>query len=238
MPDIVTEVTLPSNGKLYSPEVAWKNQLRAPRLRDSGFGDTTRKLKLQASILDKTLVQPLGMSTYDLHTADFVYLNYIQRKLSKGGQPYVVALKCPFCGREFSVTIPLDELEVKPLEEAPQLSYTTLEGKELALRYITPRMLDESIDKAREFATTYKETELDDGALRTQELLRFVIKSIDGKVLTEAQMTQFIQNLYQDDIDSIFDTVNNFDFGLQTFRTQECENKRCKKKIMFRVPVG
>lgn len=238
MPDIVTEVTLPSNGKLYSPEVAWKNQLRAPRLRDSGFGDTTRKLKLQASILDKTLVQPLGMSTYDLHTADFVYLNYIQRKLSKGGQPYVVALKCPFCGREFSVTIPLDELEVKPLEEAPQLSYTTLEGKELVLKYITPRMLDESIDKAREFATTYKETELDDGALRTQELLRFVIKSIDGKVLTEAQMTQFIQNLYKDDIDSIFDTVNNFDFGLQTFRTQECENKRCKKKIMFRVPVG
>lgn len=238
MPDIVTEVILPSNGKLYSPEVAWRNQLRAPRLRDSGFGDTTRKLKLQASILDKTLIQPLGMSTYDLHTADFVYLNYVQRKLSKGGLPYRVAIKCPFCGEEFNVDVPLEELEIKQLEEAPHLTYKTLEDKELVLTYITPRMLDESIVRAADFKSTYKETELDDGALRTQELLRFVIRSVDGRVLTEPQMTQFIQDLYKDDIDDIFNTVNDFDFGLQTLKEVECKNRRCQKKVKYRVPVG
>lgn len=238
MPDIVTEVTLPSNGKLYSPEVAWRNQLRAPRLRDSGFGDTTRKLKLQASILDKTLIQPLGMSTYDLHTADFVYLNYVQRKLSKGGQPYVVSVKCPNCGRVFNVSVPLEDLEVKPLEEVPDLEYTTLDGQKLKLMYITPRMLDESIEKAADFANTYKDTDLDEGTLRTQELMRFIIRRVDGNMLTEAQMTQFIQNLYQEDITNIFDVVNDFDFGLQTVRTVQCENRRCKKDILYRVPVG
>lgn len=238
MPDICVEVKLPSGGKLYSKPIQWENQLRAPRLRDRGLGDTTRKNKLQATILDNTLVQPLGMSTYDLHTADFLYLNLKQRQLSKGNAPYKVNLTCPNpkCKKQIVVSVPLEELEVKMLGEVKPLTYKTLDERELELTFITPRMLDECSDKAKAFQEEFEGTELSFEDLRLQELLRFVIKKVDGKKLTDPQMTDFIQNMYQDDIDGVFEVLNNFDFGFQFIRETECPE--CGKKIKYIVPVS
>lgn len=236
MPDISVEVRLPSGGKLYGKTIQWENKLRAPRLRDKGLGDTTRKNKLQATILDNTLVQPLGMSTYDLHTADFLYLNLKQRQLSKGNTPYKVGLTCPDCKKKIDVSVPLDELEVRYLTEVTPLEYKTLDDHELELTYITPRMLDECTDKARAFQDEYTDTELSFEDLRTQELLRFVIKKVDGKRLTDPQMTDFIQNMFTTDIDGVFDLLNDFDFGIQFIREEECP--KCHKKIKYIVPVS
>lgn len=236
MPDLIAEFSLPSNGKLYTEQVQWKNQIRAPRLRDRGFGDTTRKLKLQASILDKTIVQPLGMSAYDLHTADFVYLNWMSRKLSKGGAPYKISIICKNCGVQHDIDIPMSDIEVQPLTESLDLTYTTLEEHVLELNYITPRMLDTCVDRANEFKQEYKETDLSFDALKTQELLRMVIRTVDGSVMTPPRMTDFISNLYDGDIEGIFDTVNNFDFGVQTNRSYICTN--CGKKIRYVLPLG
>lgn len=235
MPDIIVSVSLPSKGKIYDKEIQWQNQLRAPRLRDRGLGDTTRRLKLQAGILDKTLVQPLGISAYDLHTADFVYLNLMQRQLSKGNAPYKVAVTCKKCGHVHNLDIDLSTLEIKPLEEVKPLVYTTIDEHELGLTFITPRMLDECIDKANDFKEEYKDTDMAFEDLKTQELLRFVIKTVDGARLSYPRMTDFISNMYSDDVDGVFSLLNDFDFGVQFQQTMTCEG--CGKRIVYTLPI-
>lgn len=235
MPDFVVEFTLPSNGFIYNKDVVYKNQLRAPRLRDRGFGDTSRKLKLQASILDKTIVQPLNMSAYDLHTADFVYLNWLSRRLSKGEAAYKVSLQCPKCKVQHEISVDMSSIEVKKLNEPLDLKYTTIEGHELSLTYVTPRILDDCIENAIDFKNQYKDTELSLDALKTQELLRLLIKTVDTKVLTYPQQTDFIMNLLDKDIELIMMVVNSFDFGLQLEKEFTCPE--CGKKIRYSIPT-
>ena len=236
MADIIAEVTLPSNGKLYGEGVQYRNQLRAPRLRDKGLGDATKKNKLQAGILDKTLIQPLGMSAYDLHTADFVYLNARQRQLSKGDAPYRIAINCNKCGRRHEIDIKFTELEIKPLTEPLNLTYKTMEDDELELTYITPRMLDDCVDMANDYLEQYKECGMSFEDVKTQELLRLVIKKVNGKIKTVPEMTQFIDNLFTEDIDGIINVLESYDFGLQLVRETVC--KDCGKKIRYIVPIG
>ena len=165
-------------------------------------------------------------------------MNLKQRELSKGNTPYKVSITCPNpeCNKYITLDVPLNELEVKYLDEPEQLEYTTLDGKVLSLSYITPRMLDECTDKARDFQSEYPESGMSFEDLRTQELLRFVILAIDGKKPTPPQMTDFIQNMYTDDIDGVFEKLNNFDFGIQFVRETTCP--KCGRKVKYVVPVG
>lgn len=237
MSDIITEVKLPSSGLLYSEKINPNNQLRAPRLRDKGLADTTRKLKLQANILDKTLVQPLGMSAYDLHTADFVYLNMRQRQLSKGAKPYKIMVRCSraSCGKVHTLDIRLDEIEVKYLKKIPEFEFNTSEGNLIKYNFITPRIMEESRTNALEFKEQYPDTDCGLEALETQEFLRLLIDKVDGKALTYAQKTDFISNMLLEDVDAFLETVSSFDFGLQFRRSFTCS---CGKKIVYDLPTG
>ena len=237
MPDIITEVTLPSQGKIYAKEIAWKNQLRAPRLKDRGLGDTTRVLQLQANILDHTLLTPLGISAYDLHTADFTYLNMRQRQLSKGNRPYPVNIApCPKCGKVHSVNIDFNELEIKYLKEPLDLTYTTLAENVLGLTFLTPRIIDDSRANAKEYLEEYPDVEMTRGDLELQEMLKLVIKTVDGKKLSGPRLTAFVQDLYSADIDGIMAKLQEDNFGVQFRRTMTCTG--CGTRISYNVPLG
>lgn len=239
MSEITCEVRLPSNGKLYGGNIQFKNELRAPRLRDRGLGSSVRANKLQADILDKTLVQPLGMSTYDLHTADFVYLNWMQRRLSKGNQPYKISVTCPHCGTKNVVSVDLTTLPVKVLDSAPApKKFTTLDGHEVVLKYITPRMLDDSVDKAQEYLSEYPECGLSQALVESIEFGALLIDTIDGESLTEITKFDFVSNMYQDDFDKMFALAAEVDWGVQLSQTTVCQNSRCRKQVRFTVPVG
>lgn len=232
MSDILTEVCLPSQGLLYSNNINPHNQLRAPRLKDKGLGDTTRKLKLQASILDRTLVQPLGMSTYDLHTADFVYLNMRQRQLSKGAAPYKIRVRCsrPSCGKVHDIDIPLEQIEVKNLVVAPKFEFTTADKRVITYNFVTPRIMDDSKDNALAFKEQYPDTDLSLDVLETQEFLRLLISRVDGVSLPYAQKTEFIAEMLLDDIEAFLAAVSTFEFGLQFRRSFVCD---CGKRVVY-----
>ena len=235
MADIITEVSLPSKGLIYSKETKWQNQLKAPRLRDRGLADTSRKFKLQANILDNTLVQPLGMSAYDLHTADFIYLNMRQRQLSKGAAPYRILVKCKNCEKLHKVEVDLSDLPIITLSEKPKTEYKTLSEEVIHYTFVTPRILDEAEINARLFKEEYPEVELSEDSLKTQEFLRLIIQDVDGKKLTKAMMTDFIQSMYIEDTDGLFSEAYKADFGVQFRKEIQCE---CGKTIVFDVPTG
>lgn len=230
--DLIEEVVLPSKGLVYDKEIKWSNRLRAPRLCDKGIGDLTKRNKLQASILDKTLLEPLGMSAYDLHTADFLYLNFVQRQIAKAGAPYKIKIKCQKCGEEQLVDFNLDNVKVNYLSEKPEYKYTTLDGSEIEYTYLTPRKIDE----AKEAADLYKEEFPGaDQDIQLQELLRSIILKVDGVKPTHSQMTDFINNLYVEDSDRLLEKIMNIDFGLDLNQTAKCS--KCGKTINFILPV-
>lgn len=235
MADIITEVSLPSRGLIYSKEIQWENQLRAPRLKDKGLADTTRKFKLQANILDNTLEQPLGISAYDLHTADFTYLNMRQRQLSKGGKPYKILVRCKGCGKIHKIDVDLSQLDVVALKEKPEYVFETTNGEKIRYNFITPRILDDSVSKAASFREEYPEIELDDGSLKTQEFLRLIIKEVEGKRLTYPQMTEFISLMYIDDVDALIYQAGIAEWGIQFTKELTCD---CGKLVVYEIPVG
>ena len=235
MADIITEVSLPSKGLIYNKEMTWQNQLKAPRLRDRGLADTTRKFKLQSNILDNTLVQPLGISAYDLHTADFIYLNMRQRQLSKGSAPYRILVKCKNCSKLHKVEVDLSDLPVVVLENKPKLEYETRSGEIVHYTFVTPRVIDNADINAKLFREEYPDIELDEEALKTQEFLRLIIQDIDGKKLTKAMMTDFIQSMYIEDTDELFNIATQANFGVQFRKELECD---CGKTVVFDIPTG
>lgn len=235
MADIITEVGLPSKGLLYDKEIQWQNQLKAPRLRDKGLADSTRKLKLQAGILDSTLVQPLGISAYDLHVIDYIYLNMRQRQLSKGSAPYRILVRCKKCEKIHRVPIDLSQLEVVTLKDKPNYTITTMDGDEVVFTFTTPRILDDLIDNAKAFREEYEDTTLSLDYLQTQEYLRLIIKSVNGQKITYAQMTNFIENLYMDDSKEILERSRTGDFGVQFIQSFQCD---CGNTVVYEIPIG
>lgn len=230
--DLIEEVTLPSQGLVYDNQITWKNRLRAPRLMDRGIGDLTRKNMLQAGILDKTLLEPLGISAYDLHVADFIYLNFMQRQISKGDKPYLVKVKCAACKREQEADIPLSEIKIKKLKEKPSYVFTTSDKQDIEYSYMTPKIFDLAKENADQFKEDFPEANQD---VYLQELLRLVIKTIDGQKLTYSQITGAIGNLLLSDVDALLVKIMTYDFGLDLEQSVKCTN--CGKKIIFNLPV-
>lgn len=229
---ITKEFKLPSCGILYGKAIKWENILRAPRLCDRGFGEIVRKNKLQASILDKTIVEPLGMSTYDLHPADFIYLNFIQRQLLKGDAPYKVEVICKSCGKKHSLDISIDSIEIKPLTAYTEPVLTLQDGTEVTVTYTTPRILDSVQSAVEDFKEAYPEADTD---VETQELLRKIIVKVNGEKMTYAQMTSFIQNLLITSVEEILEASITYDWGVQLLRKHKCD--ACGRNIMFNLPV-
>lgn len=230
--DIIEEISLPSCGLVYDNEIKWNNRLRAPRLCDKGIGDMTRRNKLQAGILDKTLLEPLGISAYDLHTADFLYLNLMQRQMSKGNKPYKIKIKCSKCGYENVFDFDLATLSIDRLKEKPVYEYTGLDEKVYTLNFITPRILDDAREQADLFKERYPDNDQD---VYTQELLRLLIKEVDGRDYTYSQMTGIINNLYLEDVNGIIVEASKADFGVNLRQETTCQS--CGKIIPYNLPV-
>lgn len=225
------EFELPSRGKCYDKEIKWRNILRAPKLKDRGFGDILKKNQIQASILDKTIEEDLGMSTYDLHPADFVYLNFIQRRLLKGDEPYKIRVKCRNCGKEDDVDIPLEEIEITTLKEYSHQEVMMGDTK-IVVRFATPRILDAVGQEVELFREEFPDAE---GDLEMQEYLRKVIVSVDDKRLSYPQMTSFIQNLFLTTAEEILEKSLQYEWGMQLIRKHICS--ACGKVMTYNLPV-
>jgi ribosomal protein S27E len=230
--DLIDEVVLPSKGLVYDKEIKWSNRLRAPRLCDRGIGDLTKKNKLQASILDKTLLEPLGMSAYDLHTADFLYLNFMQRQIAKAGQPYKIKVKCENCRSEQIIDFDLKNLKVNYLSERPEYIFKTLNGEEIEYTFLTPRKIDDAKEASELYKEEFPGAEQD---VELQELLRSVILKVDGVKPTHSQMTDFINNMYTEDSDRFIEKLMDINFGLDLHQSVRCP--KCGKTIKFILPV-
>lgn len=230
--DLIEEFTLPSGGSIYGKEVNPSGRIRAPRLCDKGIGDLSRRNKIQAETLNKTILEPgIGIDCYDLHTSDFVYLNMIQRMASRG-KDMDLTVTCGKCGRKHQVTVDLSKVEIKKPNLPFDLTYETHDGDTLKLRFFTPRLLDQIRENTENFKEEFPAATQDVGL---QELCRALIVEVNGEKRPHSWMTSYLLNSYEVDLMGIVNKVTATNFGPSLIRKMKCENSRCKSEIVYSI---
>lgn len=227
--DLIEEVHLPSEGVIYKTQIEPDNRIRAPRLSDRGIGDLSRKNRIQADVLNKTLLNPLGMDAYDLHISDFTYLNLRQRMAAKGSE-MDLTVRCGHCGFTENITVDLSELRINPAKTPFDLTYTMKTGEELELRFFTPRILDSIRTNIDKFKDQFPEATQD---ISLQETCRALIVSVNGETKTYSQMTSFLLNSYEVDLVAIIDKAAATNFGPVLTQRRKCS--KCGQEIVYSV---
>lgn len=226
--DLKEPFNLPSDGKIYGKEVTAEYTIRAPRLKDKGIGDLRFRNKIQSECLKKCLEPTPEVDPYDWHTSDFTAANLAQRMVARGkNMPLLV--KCT-CGHQEEIEVDLSTLKINRPKLPLDLEYETRSGDIVQLRFFTPRILDSIKVNIDKFKEEYPEATQD---LSLQETCRAIIVSVNGEKLPYSQMTNYLLESYEVDLNGMVDKVFSTNFGPVLIQTRNCS--KCKKLLTFSV---
>ena len=136
---------LPSKGKIYNsvvPEVRLRSMSTMEEMKRLSPTDTP--YKTMSEIIDDCLIDDIGISSYDLCIGDYLFLLHRLRVVTYGSK-YTLTSICPFCGCENTDTIDLLDIPIKEYDEENEKYRSFIlptSGKEILLKYQTPRMVD------------------------------------------------------------------------------------------------
>ena len=110
---IKESVTLPSKGKFYRDLKTCDIQLRSMTTEEEMLrvSATNTPYKQLCEIIDRCTINDIGMSSYDMHIGDYLYLLYKLRVVTYGSE-YLNQTICPFCGQINVSKLDLDNLQV------------------------------------------------------------------------------------------------------------------------------
>ena len=194
---IAEEYTLPSLGKVYTQKIDPVVKLRSMTTEEEmkRLAPSDRQYKNLCEIIDDCIVNPIGISAYDMCIADYQFLLHKLRIVTYGPE-YKTSSICPFCGAMTDSTINLDELDVKEcsLEDLNKLMDIELPKSKNKVRLIlqTPRMIDDITLRNKELKRKSKGAAPDETLLLT---LSSIITTIDGKYMDPVKKEDFIRNL-------------------------------------------
>lgn len=234
---IAEEYVLPSKGKVYSKMVNPEVKLRSMTTEEEmkRLGHSNSQFKLLSEIIDDCLISKIGIPTYDLCISDYQYLLHKLRVVTYGPN-YNIQTVCPYCGTLNESSIDLDKLNVVEYDE--ELSkYLTItlpvSKKTIKLRVQTPRIMDWISNKTEELNS---KTNSQSGQSAFLFTVMALIETIDGQVLDEYKLEQFIRKLGMQDVNYILQCANKFDFGIDT--KVECKCKKCNKNYKVNIPIS
>lgn len=217
---IKEDYRLPSKGKVYkgvnvNPEVSITSMTTEHEMRRLSHTDTP--YKNMAEIIDECLITKPGISSYDMCFGDYQYLLHKLRVVTYG-PIYKIDTICPYCGTVNSKEINLDELEVKEYtEDLNNLFEIKLPktGKTITLKMQTPRMLDKISQRVKEMNKKAPDMKGDPSILYT---LESIIDKVDGELLDEVKLGNFVRKLPMMDTNYILKTAEklNSKVGVNT----------------------
>lgn len=237
---IVESFELPSKGKIYDTHVASSFKLRSMTTEDEmkRLSHSEDEYKLLSEMIDSCIIDPIGISVYDMHFGDYQYILHRLRVVTYGSD-YKTSSICPICQNRDSYTIDLDSLDVIEYDEETFNKYKTItlpkSGKVIELKFLTPRTLDQIASKKREF--NRKNTS---GVKRDNSLLytiQSMIKSIDGKVYDPIKLEQIVRNFQMADTNAIMqygDKLNSL-VGLKASIPNICSSCGVDYNAPFRI---
>lgn len=210
---IAESFELPSGGKIYSKAVNPRVELRSMTTRDEmkRCNPSNTQFKVLADIIEDCMIEKPAIHVYDMALGDYEYLLHKLRIVTYGDE-YKMAVRCPHCGEISDMTAHLNELKIKDFDqtkfEEARVVVLPKSGHTVALKFQTPRMLDEAEIKLKELKRKYKDAEVDFSILVT---LTQVIDEVDGEKLNSVKLENFINKLPALDmrkIQNAIDTLN------------------------------
>lgn len=215
---IAEEFELPSKGLIYDKQINPIVKLRSMTARDEmkRLAPSNTPYKVLAELIDNCTVNEIGMSVYDMCLADYEFLLHKLRVVTYGPE-YNTSSVCPFCNNMVESKISLDDLFVNEYEDGQNDDLQTftlpVSNKKIRLKYQTPRILDETELKIKEFKKRYKDLNLDPTLLI---FLEMSIDTVDGVKLNSVELENFINKLSAKDSNVIRNKIEklNQSFGI------------------------
>ena len=152
------------------------------------------------------------------------------------GKEYRLSVTCPICGETYEGSVDLDTLEVLDDVDAFNkylefdLPYSK---KHIVLNYQTPRMFDTIANKTKEFKKKSNMLSTDATIVYSTCLL---IHSVDGKLLDEVTLEDFVRNLPMGDTNTILQYAEklNSSLGVNSFVECTCPVCGIDSKVVVR----
>jgi len=186
--------------------------------------------KVMSNIINRCIIEPKNIDTYNLTVIDFIFLMYRLRRLSLGKDYKVNLSSCPHCKKPLTdVSINLDELEVIYLpddfKEPFRVNLPKLKWG-VDCRLLRVREFDEITDKADKILKEFPDYE---GDPQFSLRLKKQIVAINDHRLDDIQLEQIVDKLPYEDELAISNAFDNIDAGLNTDAKYICP--RCGKVI-------
>ena len=237
--------TLPSRGKIYDVPVSEQVKLRSMTLEEEmqRLSHTDSPYKTLCDIIDACMVEPIGISSYDMHLGDYQFLLHRLRVVTYGSS-YSLSSICPICGRQNKMNINLDEIPTfdidteEKLEEFKKLFTITLpkSGNVVKLKFQTPRDMDEILRESKDFSEKNPDVKLNMEYLYN---LQHMVESVDNKKITPVLLDIFLRKLPMADSNAIIKASSkiNDKVGIDSVIKNVCTNPRCgaKYNTTFRI---
>jgi len=203
-------VELPSKGLIYDKKMSPGVELRSMTARDEmkRLSPSTSQFKLLADIIEGCMIEKPAVHVYDMALGDYEFLLHKLRVITYGGS-YKLTLRCPHCGEVVDVTANLEDLGIKEFDfdlfNEKRIISLPKSGHVVAIKFQTPRMLDEIEAKTKEMRRKYKDADISFDILI---LLSSVIDSVDGEKLDQVKLESFINKLPAMDMTKIINAVD------------------------------
>lgn len=242
---IAETYTLPSHGKIYGGKVSPTVKLRSMTVEEEmqRLSHSDNVYKTLCDIIDACMVEPIGISSYDMHIGDYQFLLHKLRVVTYGSN-YPTTSICPICGRTNKTKINLDDLKTieldtdEKVEQFNKLTEVELPNakNKLRIRFQTPRDLDEIAAEERAFAEKSPDSKMNINYLYT---LRHLVETVDGKKINNVSLDIYLRKLTMMDSNLIMQRgiKLNSEVGIDTKIENKCANPKCGAKYVttFRI---
>lgn len=223
---IANEYTLPSKGKVYDKEIKPNFKLRSMTTLEEmkRLNHSDKPNKNIAEIIDDCLVEPIGISAYDLCLPDFQYMLHKLRIVTYGTS-YKLSSTCPWCGSNNINQVNLEDLNLIEFNEELFGKYSEFElpasKKSIKLKMQTPRILDTIAAKVKDVRKKQPGFEGDPALLFT---LEYLIDTIDDRVPEKFLIPEFLKKLPMLDTNYILKSAQKLNdlFGLDKSLEHTC----------------
>ncbi len=229
---------LPSKGLIYDKPVDAHVELRSMSARDEmkRLSPSSTQFKTLADIIEGCMIEKPAIHVYDMALGDYEYLLHRLRIVTYGDE-YKIGLRCPFCGEQFETVAHLESLVVKDFDldkfNAARHIQLPKSGKNITLKFQTPRMLDEIEARTKELKRKFRSAEI---AFDLLVLLESVIDTVDGETYEQTKLETFINNLPAADMTKIvnsIDTLNEL-IGIDNTLFVDCNKCGGEVRTSFR----
>lgn len=231
-------VTLPSLGKIYSPEIDPQVSLRSMSTADEmkRLSQTEFPYRTMCEIIKGCITTPVSIHPYDMCIGDYLFLLHKLRIVTYGSS-YTLSSICPYCGHANIDTVMLDELPVKQYTNSIQdYFYFTLPrtNKQIKIRFQTPRILDIVSQRVSDYRKKSKDKSIDPTIMYT---IANLIEEIDGRPVDITSAEDWVKTLPMLDTQTILAHANkiNQEIGLDLDLEAVCDICSLSYKTAFKM---